>query len=170
MIKNKDNKKFKSYDIKFNVSMSLAFIIIGFFLWYNPNYFGDKNITYPIIFSLSMVGVINLGIALNKLIADKNNLGPYFLGIGLGFGILWVYSYYYLPNIWWANAIIFSPLLLSITFIIYGLISTVSYIFSNVSFKEGKKIALKIILFIFQLAGFILIILQIINIFLEKSI
>ena len=153
----------KEEDIINGISIALAFLGVAVFLYLSPVYLGNSIVSLVCSIILGVVGIAGLGIELNKLSSKPKGLGFDNLGIGLIFIIIWSLLYYYF-NITWVN--IFG--LLFLIFGTYGTFRGVISVFYNLltDNNDSKKIkwVVKLPVFIAQLAGFVLTILQILEV------
>ncbi|MHB8278218.1 MAG: hypothetical protein ACYDIA_11260 [Candidatus Humimicrobiaceae bacterium] len=157
-MKNSDTEK--KFDIN-GLTVALTFIALALFLYFTPDYFKIILATRIVSIIFAFIGVIGLGIELNRISGDKKKLGFDNLGIGLAFGILWAFLYFYF-NLWWVNIISF----IIFFFAIYGFLLGIISIIKNLLLAKSSikiKFFIKIPIFITQLASFALVILQILK-------
>ncbi|OBZ14641.1 hypothetical protein A8L34_12020 [Bacillus sp. FJAT-27264] len=166
---NKETKKTiktEKENIQHGIAIALSFLVSSFLLFLLPVYLFNNAITYFVSILFAIIGVGGLGIELNKLSSNPKGLGLDNLGIGLVLGTIWTIFYYYF-NLWWINLIILPLMLLGCYGIILGIINIFDNLFSSFSSPEKSKgkFFIKLPVVIAQLAGFILTIMQILQIF-----
>lgn len=160
-VENRSEKKTEK-NIKEGIALALSCLAISVFLYLTPAYFKIHIITKLTSIIFGIVGIIGLSIELNKLTSNEKKIGLDNLGIGLGLGTIWVIIYYYYP-IWWVNLLTFPLLFLASYGIIIGLIGILNNIFtSEQSIKTTLLVKLPVA--IAQICGFILTVLQLMQI------
>ena len=88
-------KKRKIKDPYSGIALAFTFLAIAIFLYFLPNYFKILTATKAAAIVFGVVGVIGLGVELNKF----KRIGFDNLGIGLAFGVVWATLFYFFP-IW----------------------------------------------------------------------
>ncbi|KYG92157.1 hypothetical protein [Metasolibacillus sp. FSL K6-0083] len=152
------NVESKVKDIQQGIALSITFFIIGGLLYFNPYYTGSIVFSYLLTILSLLIGIIGLGIELNKLGDQTVKLGFDDLGIGLGLVIAWATIYYFFP-IWWVNLIT----LILLFFGIYGTTIGAIKVLRNL-FLSKKSFLLKLPIVIVQFTAFIAAIFTILNI------
>lgn len=153
-----DTKKRKIKDTYDGIALAFTFLAIATFLYFLPNYFKIQTATRAAAIIFGVIGVIGLGIELNKF----KKIGFDNLGIGLALGVVWVTLFYFFP-IWWVN-IITLPILL---FALFGIILGLVHISNNLIFNAApikERFFKRVPLIIGQVLGITLVILQILKI------
>lgn len=152
----------KEEKIKEGTALATSFLAVSVFLYITPDYFKIHNITKIVSIVFGIIGVIGLSLELNKLNSNSKKLGLDNLGVGLGLGSIWALIYYYYP-IWWVNILTFPLLILTLYGIILGIIEVISAILTKEkSIKTTFLVKLPVA--IAQVAGFILTVLQLLQI------
>ena len=148
-------------------AIAMTFIIIGLFLLYNLDYFGNNVVSIVILSIFTFWGVVGTFIELSK-----NNVikGLDDFGIGIVIFIPWLLLYILLNNIW-SNIFSFIFLVFGTYFLISGIIKIGYSIMINA--RESNRKITTIIKDIFKilpsLASFILVIFNIIKITIELN-
>ena len=140
---------------------ALMFLMVAAFLYKFPDYFVSHIATRVVGALLAALGVIGLGFELGKLSSDRK-LGSDNLGVGLGCGLLWAVFYYSFDSLI-VNIIAF----LFLTFSAYGTALAAIQMVRSLCLSPGtvRWSALKrLSLVLGQLTGFILAVLQIVQI------
>jgi hypothetical protein len=146
---------------KSGLALSIAFLIMSVFVYFNPSYLGNATISVIVSVILGGIGVAGLSVELDKLGGKDSSFGISNLGIGLLIGSVWALLYYYFP-LWWLNIITSFILLLSLYAISLGLINTFEIIFTkSASIKIGL---IKIVIAIAQIVAFTAALLQVMQI------
>ena len=147
--------------IKNGISISTAFIIVAAFIYFNPNYLGNRIISVILSIALGGFGVAGLSIELNKIAGKGQGIGLDNLGVGLLFGGMWAVIYYYFP-IWWVNILTLVLLLVAANTFILGLINLIENILiTNLSIKIT---IVKVVISVVQLVAFAAAFLQVLQI------
>ncbi|MBE5820726.1 MAG: hypothetical protein E7310_07995 [Clostridiales bacterium] len=146
-------------------ALAITFIIIGLFLLYNLDYFGNNVVSIVILSIFTFFGVVGTFIELsrNKIIKGLDDFG-----IGIVIFIPWLLLYILLNNIW-SNIPSFILLFLGTYFLISGIIKIGYSIMINA--RKSNKKTTTVIKDIFKilpsLASFVLVIFNIIKIAIE---
>lgn len=148
----------KIKDMKSGIVLVITFFVFSGFLYFNPLYLGNETISSLVILVFLCIGIVGLGIELNKLGDNKVKLGLDGLGLGLALGIIWFVIYYYFGNI--VSNIITSPFLM---FSIYAIADGFADI-SIILFSSKKELFIKIPIITAQITAFIAAIVTILNI------
>jgi len=141
------------------IAVWIAFLGVGGFLYFNPLYTGSTIISYSLTLLCLFIGLVGLGIELNKLGDKGNSVGFDDLGLGLGFGLAWAFVYNFYP-IGLANI----GSLILFYFSIYGMTIGIIKILRNL-FSTKKGFIVKLPIVIAQIAAFIATIATILDIF-----
>lgn len=159
MIETKLNKsESKIKDMKSGIVLVITLFMTSGFLYFNPLYLGNEIISYLVILIFLCIGIIGLGIELNKLGENKVKLGFDGLGLGLAFGLIWLVVYYYFGNL--ISNLITSPFLI---IGIYGVADGFADILI-ILFSSKKELFIKLPIIIAQITAFIAAIFTILNI------
>ncbi|QFT91163.1 hypothetical protein FIU87_21155 [Bacillus sp. THAF10] len=146
----------KKDDVPFGIGLSFSFIFLAIFIYMYPEYLGGSTVT--IIFSsiCILIGVMGLGIELNKL-NERKNSGFDNLGIGLGLLFLWAILHYFFPYL-----LVNWLILIILFFAIIGIMSGLANLISNImTAKTKKKLLVEIPIIITQLGATIIAIYKI---------
>jgi len=139
------------------IALAFTFLIISLILFLIPDFFKSIIATRIVMFIFAVIGICGLGFELNKI----KKIGFDNLGVGISLGIIGVIIYYFSP-IWWLNIVAFVLFFFSTYGILLGLISILKIIiFSEISLK--KELIKKILIFLGQIFGISLVILQILK-------
>jgi|SRR5690625_1438205 len=149
--------------IQGGIALAFAFLASSLVLYLFPSYFKVEIITYCICIILAIIGVAGLGIELNKLSTNPKGIGLDNLGIGIGLFAVWIIFFYYY-DLWWINVLIFPLLLFGIYGTVLGIVNIVFFLFSNPNESLKVKLSIKLPVVIAQFAGFVLSIMQILQI------
>lgn len=148
-------------------AIAMTFIIIGLFLLYNLDYFGNNMVSIVILSIFTILGVVGTFVELSK---NKIIKGLDDFGIGIVIFIPWLLLYILLNNIW-SNIASFILLLVGTYFLISGIIKIGYSIMINAkkSNKKTKTIIKDIFKILPSLASFVLVIFNIIKIAIELN-
>jgi len=149
------------------IALALTFIIFSLFFYLSPSFFEYKYLSYGFSILFAVIGIIGIGIELNRLSDSKEGIFDN-LGIGIGLGLLiifiWVIVSTYLISAWYIN-IIFTILLL---LPIYGIMLGSIYLFERLFLEQiptRVRLFVRLPLAIIQIAGAFLIVVQILSLF-----
>lgn len=157
-ISKKDSDVSKVEDIQNGIAISITFFCVSGLLYFNPNYTGSVILSYLLTTLFLLIGIIGLGVELNKLGDQSVKLGFDDLALGLGLLAVWVTFYYFFP-VWWVN-------LLTIVFLflgVYGITIGAIKILRNL-FLSKKSFLVKLPIVIVQFSAFLAAIFTILNV------
>lgn len=145
-------------------ALGISFMLISTFLLLNNTYFYWEGLTYFIGAFFGMIGLAGVGVELDKSKKIKG-IGNLVVGL-IAFGI-WLWIYISLENNAWANFLSLIFLIFGVYGIVKGLIEFFYSIWLEIanSNRSFTKITKAIFLFITQLCGLALTILNILKIF-----
>lgn len=155
-------EKSREDSMKEGIALALTFLALSAFLYIFPDYFHVHIVSKIISVIFGIIGIMALGLELNKVSSNEKKLGLDNLGVGLGLGAIWGILYYYFPY-WWVNILGFTILMLAVYGIVLGLIGIIMNIFSN-DLSLRKTILIKVPIAITQILGFTLTLLQVLQI------
>lgn len=155
-------KKTKTEQIQSGIALASTFLLMSFFFFLYPSYFEIETVTYIIGIIFAIIGIMGLGIELNKIGSSPKGIGFDNLGIGIGLLVIWILAFYYF-NIWWVNAFISPIMLLGVYAILLGILNIFYSLFSNPQESIKVKLTMKLPVVITQFAGFLLTIMQILQ-------
>jgi len=144
-------------------AMVLAFLSIGIFLLFFPNYFGNTLISEIVRYVFIAIGIIGCIIEFKKPVYSNIKGFDDFV-IGTFLIAVWLILFLFV-NLWWVNIVSF----LVLPFVAYGLFKgLLEMIYSAISAVQNKKeskknISTDIILLLTKFAGLILVLVQIIK-------
>lgn len=148
-------------------SLVITFIVIGIFLIFNKNYFGNAAVATVIQWSFIIIGCLGFGTEVSKMNKKRGIKGIDDLIVGIVVIAIWATIYYMFKN-WIGNTIGFLFLVIGLYGGVRGIIE-ISY--SIIKIKQKNKIEEKhnlsivkdIILILSEIAGMGLIIVQILQ-------
>ncbi len=149
------------------IALALTFIIFSLFFYLSPSFFEYKYLSYGLSILFAVIGIIGIGIELNRLSDSKEGIFDN-LGIGIGLGLLiifiWVIVSTYLISAWYINIIFTISLILPI----YGILLGSIYLFDRLFLEQiptRVRFFIRLPLAIIQIAGAFLIVVQILSMF-----
>jgi len=143
------------------LATALMFLAVAAYLYASPNYFVLHVASRLVGAAFAVIGVFGLGIELARLDSGKR-YGLNNLGFGLGFGLLWAVLHYRSDSLL-ISILIFPMLMLAANGIALAVIQMVKSIYSPHELK-GRPAPKGLLLVAGQLAGFVLTVLQIVQI------
>lgn len=155
----KNEGESQSQDLENGLSVIITFLTIAGFLYFDPSHLGNLILSYVLTFLFLLIGIIGLGVELNKLAnGNSDKLGFSDLFLGMGMGTCWIIIYYFREGS--LSNLVFLPLLL---ISIYGISKGLIKILKNL-FSSESQFIFKLPLVIFQFTAFIAAIFTILNI------
>lgn len=168
--KKKENKVTFSEEIDNSISgfaLVITFIIVGIFLLFNKDYFGNQIVATVIQWLFIVIGCLGFGTEISKINKTRGIKGIDNLIIGIIVVGIWAVIYYFMKN-WIGNLIGFFFLVIGIYGSCRGIIE-IGYSIAelNKEHKETQKSKLGIIkemiLILSEISGMALIVIQILQ-------
>ncbi len=159
-----------SEEIDSNISgfaLVLTFMSIGIFLLFNKNYFANKIVTSFIQWLFIIIGCLGFSTEISNMNKNRGVKGIDTLVLGLALTIIWALIYYFFKH-WIANVIGFFILIIGVYGSFRGILEIIYSIIEinkkNKNKSENKLAIIKeIILVLSELAGMLLIVIQILQ-------
>ncbi len=148
-------------------SLVMTFIIVGMFLLFNKDYFGNQIVAKVIQWLFIGIGCLGFGTEISKINKDRGIKGIDDLIIGIIVIAIWAIVYYFLNN-WIGNLIGFFFLIIGLYGSCRGIIE-IGYSIAKISKKNKEKqknkleIMKEIVLIFSEIAGMALIVIQILQ-------
>ncbi|MGF9740072.1 hypothetical protein ABEX38_21930 [Priestia megaterium] len=127
-------KKDSKDDVAFGIGLAFAFICLAIYFYFTPKYLGNDVASLILSGILMIIGIVALGLELNKLNNGEKSLGLDNLGIGVGLFIVWALLHYYFPMIW-VNWVLIPVLFLGVAAMGIGIATLIENVFSSDSKK-----------------------------------
>ncbi len=148
-------------------ALGFSFLGVGCFLLLKPDYFFVPVVSYIFGAIIGALGFMGVGVELSKASTIK---GSDNLTIGLVFLAIWAIVYVGIST-WWANILAFFPLLVGTYGTVQGLIQGIYSIICSIKLSKTNscagqskgKVASQIVLFLTQLCGLALAVLNVIK-------
>lgn len=170
--RNASKSVIRSSDFKAGLALIFTFLAVGVFLYLSPGYFGNAIATRIVSAVLAIIGLLGLSFELNRLSGKKGISGVDDLGVGLGLILAWVVIYHFSPGWWWVNAVLLLLLLVPAFGTTQGTIKIIGSLLSRLPSSAGQSVGsslsslvVKLFLALAQVAAFVLVLLQLAQIF-----
>lgn len=168
--KKKEKKVTFSEEIDNSISgfaLVITFIIVGIFLLFNKDYFGNQIVATVMQWLFIVIGCLGFGTEISKMNKDRGIKGIDNLITGIIVVGIWAVIYYFVKN-WIGNLIGFFFLIIGLYGSCRGIIEIgYSIVKINKEHKETQKSKLgiikEIILILSEIAGMALIVIQILQ-------
>ena len=148
-------------------SLVITFIIIGIFLLFNKDYFGNETVSTWVQWIFIIIGCLGFGTEVSNMNKKRGIKGIDNLVLGIAFIAIWAIIYYRF-NHWVANTISFFFMIFGLYGGVRGIIEivySISKIGKEKSEDESDKLSVvkEIILILSEIAGMGLIVVQILQ-------
>lgn len=149
-------------------ALVITFIIVGIFLLFNKDYFGNQIVATVIQWLFIAIGLLGFGTEISKLNKNRGIKGIDDLIIGIIIVAIWAVIYYWVKN-WIGNLIGFFFLIIGLYGGCRGILEIIySLTKINKEHKEAQKSRIEIIketiLILSEIAGIALIVIQILQV------
>ncbi|KZE06297.1 hypothetical protein B4117_2175 [Bacillus mycoides] len=144
-----EGKKNTKVSIMEGISLSISFLIIGIFVYCNPDYLEGETATYVVSGICFCIAFLGFTTEISKTVENAKDLVVGIISAGLVISI-WAILYHYFP-IWWVNLI---SLLLLITGV-YGLILTVVQFGSYIKMGDHRSTFVRVLIVGSEIIAFV---------------
>jgi len=94
----KEEKEIENYRKFDGLSLSFAFLLSGLLSFLLPNFLGNEVATNCLVFVLIMIGLLGLGIEMNKLNKSKKKFIDSDFVIGFVLIMVWIFTYHFFED------------------------------------------------------------------------
>ncbi|MGN4406387.1 hypothetical protein ACTFPA_07725 [Bacillus cereus group sp. MYBK59-1] len=144
-----EGKKNTKESIMEGISLSISFLIIGIFVYCNPDYLEGETATYVVSGICFFIALMGFTTEISKTVENAKDLFIGIISASLVISI-WAMLYHYFP-IWWVNLI---SLLLLITGV-YGLILTVAQFGSYIKTGNHRSTFVRVLIVGSEIIAFV---------------